>query len=162
MDRSEIEVIKVDCSTCIHNIRERCSCHFKENITNDVDVKELIKEYPFGCDNYFITQDDYMDEIKYHKDYFSKRMFDIRHYKNFDKKILTGNEIHNYLKNYNEKYDHDFKSVKKEKIDAFDIFRNIKENEQYLFFNLDNFNKMRFCAIFDFYENQCLGYLAYQ
>jgi len=42
-----------------------------------------------------------MDEIKYHKDYFSKRMFDIRHYKNFDKKILTGNEIYNYLKKYN-------------------------------------------------------------
>ena len=44
MDRSEIEVIKVDCSTCIHNIRERYSCNFKENITYDVDVKELIKE----------------------------------------------------------------------------------------------------------------------
>ena len=162
MDRSEREVIKVDCSTCIHNVEERCSCTYKDNETDGKSVNELMSKYFYGCDNYFITEDDYMKEVKYHNEHFRKRMFDIKHYKNFDKNILTGNEIYNYLKDYNERYDHDFKALKEYKINAFDSFRNLKENEQYLFFNLDNFNKMRFCAVFDFYENKCLGYLAYQ
>ena len=105
MYRTEIEVIKVDCSTCIHNVNERCSCSYKDDITDGKDVKDLIVEYPFGCNNYFITEDDYMKEVKYHNEHFRKRMFDIKHYKNFDKNILTGNEIYNYLKDYNERYD---------------------------------------------------------